>query len=74
MHFRSVLWRGEKVAVSLEQAISLWAQMGEGGGEGEVYTCTNTRVYKIVANKSLVHSYEVGFAVSIGFPESLEGK
>ena len=47
---------------------------GGGRGEGEVYTCTNTRVYKIVATKSLVHSYEVGFAVSIGFPESLEGK
>lgn len=47
---------GEKVAVSLEHAISLWAHMGEGGGEGEVYTCTNTRVYKIVANKSLVYS------------------
>jgi len=62
VHFRSVLWRGEKVAVSLEQAISLWVHMGEGGGEGggegegEVYTCTNTRVYKIVTDKSLVSS------------------
>ena len=85
MHFRSVLWRGEKVAVSLEQVISLWAHMGEGERrERYIHVPIHEYTKLLLINHSYTQSirlaeypvfvkYEVGFAVSTGFPESLEG-